>query len=40
MTKFGTSRIGGSVDAFKKRLETENVVWTNLIAKSGIERAE
>jgi len=40
MKRFGTSRIGGSVADFRKRLETENIVWTKLIATAGIEKAE
>ena len=40
MKRFGTSRIGGSVADFRNRLETENIVWTKLIATAGIEKAE
>jgi tripartite-type tricarboxylate transporter receptor subunit TctC len=39
MQRFGTSRIGGSVEDFKQRLKTENALWTGLIATAGIEKA-
>lgn len=37
MHRYGISRIGGSVDDFKKRLDVEGAAWNKLITASGIQ---